>query len=129
VCRTVKPQQIKKYTVLPKYLKTSKINQVSSLCHNCLFLKSLQGYLRLLSACCPLDVRLLSAFKADNKRTSSGQQADNNQCWSGEEAGRNGDVPEQKPIAKARASPQVKALLTLKASTLNNRRSATTCGA
>jgi hypothetical protein len=33
----------------------------------------------LLSACCPLDVRLLSALKADNKRTSSGQQADNNQ--------------------------------------------------
>ena len=32
----------------------------------------------LLSACCPLDVRLLSAFKADIKRTSSGQQADNN---------------------------------------------------
>ena len=32
----------------------------------------------LLSACCPLDVRLLSAFKADNKRTTSGQQADNN---------------------------------------------------
>ncbi len=36
----------------------------------------------LLSACCPLDVRLLSAFKADNKRTSSGQQADNKRCWS-----------------------------------------------
>ena len=36
----------------------------------------------LMSACCPLVVRLLSAFKADNKRTSSGQQADNNQCWS-----------------------------------------------
>jgi hypothetical protein len=35
----------------------------------------------LLSACCPLDVRLLSAFKADNKRTSSGQQADNRRCW------------------------------------------------
>jgi hypothetical protein len=40
---------------------------------------TLQCQLRLLSACCPLDVRLLSAFKADNKRTSSGQQADNNQ--------------------------------------------------
>ena len=35
-----------------------------------------RGLLRLMSACCPLDVRLLSAFKADNKRTSSGQQAD-----------------------------------------------------
>ena len=33
--------------------------------------------LALLSACCPLVVRLLSAFKADNNRTTSGQQADN----------------------------------------------------
>ena len=44
---------------------------------------ALKGLLRLMSACCPLDVRLLSAFKADNKRTSSGQQADINQCWYG----------------------------------------------
>ena len=46
--------------------------------------------LRLLSACCPLDVRLLSALKADNKRTSSGQQADNNQCWYGAETALDG---------------------------------------
>ena len=34
--------------------------------------------LRLMSACCPLVVRLLFDYKTDNKRTTMGQQADNN---------------------------------------------------
>ena len=41
------------------------------------FLHSGSPVVRLLSACCPLVVRLLSALKADNNRTTSGQQADN----------------------------------------------------
>ena len=38
-------------------------------------------FLPLLSACCPVVVRLLSALKADNKRTTTGQQADNSGTW------------------------------------------------
>ena len=50
------------------------------------FLAPARDQHRLMSACCPLDVRLLSAFKADNKRTSSGQQADIKRTRSGPEA-------------------------------------------
>ena len=38
----------------------------------------------LMSACCPLDVRLLSAFKADNKRTSTSVGLYRVLLWGGE---------------------------------------------
>ena len=65
VCRTISPSTPQTYRPLKRPLLPSP-NSVSALHQH-----------RLLSACCPLDVRLLSALKADNKRTSSGQQADN----------------------------------------------------
>ena len=64
-CRTISPSTPQTYRPLKCPLLPSP-NSVSAPHHLCL-----------LSACCPLDVRLLSALKADNKRTSSGQQADN----------------------------------------------------
>ena len=83
---------VKKYTVLLKYLKTNKINQASSLCHNCLLLRFLQGHLRSLSDCCPIVVRLLSV----RDWTTTGQQLDNERTTTSvdpvKRRSRNGDL-------------------------------------